>query len=410
MTATTLTRLPLMAGGAVASSAGRIGLWAISHFARAPLAYSSVFVLTTLSLMAANNALFNQQHRHPAPLFSGGVTAQAVAPVMQDVEEVQPAIRQAAVRNAQPDYISDPVSPQTTGSVSHQAAVEIPDGDAIGNSKVFEVQKKLAQLRLFEGKVDGYYGPMTASAIRKFELAAGLKPQGALTQDVVDMIMRAPVNDQMTMLMQGNAQQAPVQQQQAAANNVYVAPQQVAQRQQNAAPPLVFSQPVQQQAAASQNDQPVLIAQQVKPSAEQVFDDVANGAANAFDAVANTVQGLVQQPGSVRQIQGARNSQAPQPPAQLVAARQQQPPAQLQSAAPVQTASASATSSTDPQLVSKVQRGLASLGFLAGSVDGVPGEATAKAIRNFEVYYNYDVTGKVTPQLVDMLTTAGAVI
>ncbi|MGB3027935.1 peptidoglycan-binding domain-containing protein, partial [Paradevosia shaoguanensis] len=82
--------------------------------------------------------------------------------------------------------------------------------------------------------------------------------------------------------------------------------------------------------------------------------------------------------------------------------------------APQQVASlqapANAVSSTDPQLVAKVQRGLASLGFLAGSVDGVPGEATAKAIRNFEVYYNYDVTGKVTPQLVDMLTAAGAVI
>jgi hypothetical protein len=40
----------------------------------------------------------------------------------------------------------------------------------------------------------------------------------------------------------------------------------------------------------------------------------------------------------------------------------------------------------------------------------VPGEATAKAIRNFEVYYNYKVTGQVTAELVDMLVAAGAVI
>jgi len=423
MTASTFTRLPMMAGGVVASSAGRVGLWAISHFARAPLAYSSVFVLTTFSLMAANNALFNQQHRHPAPLFSGGATAQAMAPVMENVAEVQPAVRQAAARNVQPDYISDPVSPQTTGSVSRQAVAEIPDGGAIGNSKVFEVQKKLAQLKLFEGKVDGYYGPMTASAIRKFELAAGLKPQGALTPDVVEMILRAPVNDQMTMLMQGQVQQqpAPIQQmpaaqpqmQVAASNNVYVAPQQPvmqaqAQPQQGqGVPPLVFSQPAQQ-------NERVLIAQQVKPTADDVFNEVADGAANAFDSLANTVQGWVSEPGGGRQIQAARN-QAPQPPAQLVNARQQAPVQQrVAEPAPQQVASlqapANAVSSTDPQLVAKVQRGLASLGFLAGSVDGVPGEATAKAIRNFEVYYNYDVTGKVTPQLVDMLTAAGAVI
>jgi peptidoglycan hydrolase-like protein with peptidoglycan-binding domain len=65
---------------------------------------------------------------------------------------------------------------------------------------------------------------------------------------------------------------------------------------------------------------------------------------------------------------------------------------------------------TDRELVSKVQRGLSSLGFLRGEVDGVAGEATAKAVRNFEVYYNYQVTGRVTPGLVNLLVAAGAQI
>lgn len=60
------------------------------------------------------------------------------------------------------------------------------------------------------------------------------------------------------------------------------------------------------------------------------------------------------------------------------------------------------------QLIENIQRGLASLGFLRGKIDGVAGEATAKAIRNFEVYYNYEVTGAVTPELIDLLTNAGA--
>lgn len=58
--------------------------------------------------------------------------------------------------------------------------------------------------------------------------------------------------------------------------------------------------------------------------------------------------------------------------------------------------------------VEQVQRGLASLGFLHGEIDGVAGEGTARAVRNFEVYYNYKVTGAITPELLDLLTGAGA--
>jgi peptidoglycan hydrolase-like protein with peptidoglycan-binding domain len=65
---------------------------------------------------------------------------------------------------------------------------------------------------------------------------------------------------------------------------------------------------------------------------------------------------------------------------------------------------------SDPQIVAKVQRGLASLGFLHGPADGVAGEATAKAIRNFEVYYNYKVTGRISPELLDLLVQNGAAI
>ena len=66
--------------------------------------------------------------------------------------------------------------------------------------------------------------------------------------------------------------------------------------------------------------------------------------------------------------------------------------------------------STDPDVVAQVQRGLNSLGFLRGNIDGVAGEATARAIRNFEVYYNFNVTGRVTRQLITMLRDRGAII
>jgi peptidoglycan hydrolase-like protein with peptidoglycan-binding domain len=62
------------------------------------------------------------------------------------------------------------------------------------------------------------------------------------------------------------------------------------------------------------------------------------------------------------------------------------------------------------QLVSDIQRGLASLGFYHGSIDGHPGDATARAIREFENFHSYKVTGQVNPDLIGLLRGAGAAI
>jgi hypothetical protein len=78
--------------------------------------------------------------------------------------------------------------------------------------------------------------------------------------------------------------------------------------------------------------------------------------------------------------------------------------------APPPAVSNDTESSIDPVLISKIQRGLASLGFLAQKIDGVPGEGTAKAIRNFEVFYDYKITGLATHQLLDLLVRHGAQI
>lgn len=77
---------------------------------------------------------------------------------------------------------------------------------------------------------------------------------------------------------------------------------------------------------------------------------------------------------------------------------------------PLESIALSAAAGVDPQreLVAAVQRGLASLGFLHGEIDGIAGEATSRAIRNFEVFHNYRVTGEVSPELLDLLQAANA--
>ena len=87
MTATTLSRLPLLAGSAVAASLGRVGLWTMSRYMRAPLASTGLLALVTLSALAASNALFFQTARHPSPFFSPGTN---VGVVQQPVAAPQP--------------------------------------------------------------------------------------------------------------------------------------------------------------------------------------------------------------------------------------------------------------------------------------------------------------------------------
>ena len=78
---------------------------------------------------------------------------------------------------------------------------------------------------------------------------------------------------------------------------------------------------------------------------------------------------------------------------------------QLASAAP-----ASVPPATDAALVAQIQTGLASLGFFRGPIDGKPGPETARAIREFENFYRYRMTGQVQPDLVELLLKAGATI
>lgn len=112
--------------------------------------------------------------------------------------------------------------------------------------------------------------------------------------------------------------------------------------------------------------------------------------------------------GTVRQSLSAAPAIPAEPipePVQRVAAND--PLAEIVQTA-VRTEPQAAAPNPQRDLVMTVQRGLASLGFLHGPIDGIAGEATAKAIRNFEVFNNYRVTGEVTPELVDLLRAADA--
>ncbi|WP_269392322.1 peptidoglycan-binding protein [Maritalea porphyrae] len=234
------------------------------------------FAMCTSLGWAATNALYFQENGHPAPLFSTSST-----PVEQTVAPIEF------------------VPPQRTNTVTEVANQPMPTpapaasfGPVTGNPTAFFVQSKLFELGYFKQKVDGYYGPKTAAAIREFEVENGLTATGAISDDLVSIL-----------------------------NSGRVA--------------VPFAAP---KVTPVSNADPLLnIAQQATTDATQA------------------------------------------------------------SSSPVPS-----------ELVAKVQAGLNSLGYDVGKVDGIQGEATATAIRKFETFYNYDQTGKITPELLDMLKAANA--
>jgi peptidoglycan hydrolase-like protein with peptidoglycan-binding domain len=296
----------------------------------------------------------------------------------------------------QQSVVATPVTNETTGSVT-PVSQPIPDVP-VGNKDAFQVQKKLTELGLFDGAVDGYYGPRTAQAIRAFEERNGMTPTGALSREVVDAILRADA-----------AGMVPVQRQAVAAP----APQPVT-------PPAPVQQVAVQQAPVPVQPvtQPDRVVAQLPPLSpiDDAVDTVGNAAAQTIDSIVAAVDGRpaggsgqpipalpmmpVSQPMPAPvQVASLEPMAAPRPVTAVV----QPQAAPAQASAPLQPAN-------DTQLISQIQRGLASLGFYHAPIDGKPGESTAKAIREFENFHSYRVTGQVNPDLVGLLRDAGATI
>ena len=182
MTSAVLTQVPLAAGWALASGLGRAGRWAVAQYARAPLSNTAIAALAGFSLMASANAMFLQEHHHPAPLF-GQAT--------QEVADVAPVPVTPAMRPKPATQVVAPV--QTTGSLP-----ALPTGSLgpIGNDEVLELQIKLKAMGLLEGEADGLYGPKTAHALKAFEEQQGLRQRGVLSREILAAVRAAPLSGQ----------------------------------------------------------------------------------------------------------------------------------------------------------------------------------------------------------------------
>lgn len=477
MTALSLGHLPMQVGSVVLAASGRAARWIIARYMRQPLANTAILALVVTSAMAASNALYGQAHRHPSPLFAASGSAQ-----LAGVDPVVPAQRPKKFAVTQP-MPQKTAAPKVAGEAK-PLAVATQTADAtggIGNKDVFDLQRKLEQLQLFTGTVDGYYGPQTARAIKKFEQLSGLKQVGQLTPSIVAKIMAAPLD----IGRKGDGAEAapqpairavaakPVEKPAETVAEIALpkvtakvvadlAPAAAAKTELTLAPePSALPQPTPlaetlpeakieakvvadvpaESVAVSRkvatdtsvetgsvgtkpNEDATLLGRPLPKDGDQAFQMAADTAAQAFDTIASGVQQL-----ATGEDGGEDGGPAPDPIGQLASAAGPLPvtpkpgvPLPINDApaapgTPVAVLDTNATpeqiqkfSPNDPVVIAKVQRGLASLGYLQAAPDGVMNDATAKAIRQFETFYNYQQTGRISPDLLDILVQNGAVI
>ena len=440
--AAVLTRLPLVGAGYAAAYAGRGAMWVVARYMRNPLTHTAIAALVVTGAFAASNALFMQTHEHPAPWFVPAMERADGGP-----QPVIPVTRPKGLAAGKPAaLVTTPKvsAPETTASVPAQ---DLNGLTPIGNSEVFALQKKLTELKLFTGTIDGYYGPQTASAIRRFEQLQGLRPLGELNRTIVQTILAAPATPAqpkpealtpaqtaapaaVTLTPTAATQAAPVVERQATpvaavtTKPVAVDSQTLAEI---AAPaPLVASTrtaanaPVAETTGSVQTMAPTrntFLGRPLPTDANEAVEMATTTAGEALDSIVGGVEQLAEltkpeAPPAALPSATAKLATTPTPGVPLRIEDEPTKPgeaiAELTGATtPEQLQPVSVN---DPVMVAKVQRGLASLGFLHGPADGVAGEATAKAIRNFEVYYNYPVTGRISRELPDLLIANGAAI
>ena len=402
MTASTLSQLPLQAGSVLMAQFGRGAHWAFNRYMKAPLASTGMLALVTMIALASSNALYFQTGMHPSPFFASDRAVPYSVSTTETVPMPAPVtMRQQAVEDAQ--QTGGVAAPQADVNVASVPQV-IPD-QPVGNAEVFAVQKKLAELKLFDGTVDGYYGPMTARAIRAFEERNGFEPMGALSSGVVNAILGSDSAGRATTPAP-QAVVAPVVQ--PAPQPVALAPAPAPVQQVAVAQPVAAQQPV---AVEPQRDQVVARLPPLSPI-DNAVDTVGTAAASTIDSI-------------VAAVDGGRGPATPvaNPPVPTAAVPTQPMPVAVQASSiqpvvqqpVIQTPAATsppraARPATDGELVADIQRGLASLGFFRGQIDGNPGPETARAIREFENFHRYKITGQVQPDLVDLLRNAGAAI
>jgi peptidoglycan hydrolase-like protein with peptidoglycan-binding domain len=149
-------------------------------FGRNPVDAFGIFVMLVGASTILVNALYRQPGPHPAPIFSIRPRPVATEPAPAATTPAVPRVP-TSLLNAKPETNVRPRSEITS-----------------------DVQRELSRRSLYDGPIDGVFGPKTDAAIRDFETSAKLKAAGEPTEDVLHAIQRTPVKAEAALKAQGH--------------------------------------------------------------------------------------------------------------------------------------------------------------------------------------------------------------
>lgn len=357
-------------------------------FLRQPVQTSGLIVMGVASLTIMANALYFQPGMHPAPFFSQSAPQQIAA-----IAPIDKVAASAPVTQAKPIASVTPVLRPDLDDIIRRMATA-PEIDArvktkqkfdlskpLGNKQTFEIQTLLARLGFFDKKRDGYYGPNTANAIRAFQKSKGLEQVGELS-DVLKVQLYTAIEggDIVPVKVEKVAKALPV-------------------------PTLPLVK------APVSGPKPVLapgpleLAAMLAKTVEQALPAMGENVASAVSQVAKAV-GVepTTRKVSTRKILSVPKRATMAPSQTMPVAVAAKPLPNLAKAAPIP---AKVAPDSQP-LVASIQRGLLSLGYLHGEADGIAGDETAAAIRQFENDNNFPITGQASSHMLTMLIATEA--
>jgi peptidoglycan hydrolase-like protein with peptidoglycan-binding domain len=65
----------------------------------------------------------------------------------------------------------------------------MPEEAAMSDANRRQIQETLHRLGYYQGPVDGIFGPLTRTSIRRFQQDIGTKPTGSLTADEANRLV-----------------------------------------------------------------------------------------------------------------------------------------------------------------------------------------------------------------------------
>ncbi|MEM8878373.1 MAG: peptidoglycan-binding protein [Pseudomonadota bacterium] len=309
------------------------------------------------------NAMWMQDGPHPAPFFESSAQVAAVADeddASAPTANSQTSTPREAPRSVNTASVQPVQNVSTAPTPAPQVAEQPAPAPSAEQQELAEIQSVLQRLGLYDGAIDGLYGPRTQTAIEAFESGHGLAVTGRPSPQLREKLG-----------LPGQSSASAVQ--------VVQTP---------AAPPAEGIEGLLQS-----NPTPVATA-----------DPIAQAIAGHSDAQL-PASDYAQAYSQVQQSApaSALPSAAPAAPQPGLA-----PPTGVQTISITPPANATALLDAerprpgDPRVL-HVQRLLADLAYAPGSIDGQLGPSTRAAIMRFEADRNMPQTGQVSDQLLNAL-------